>query len=469
VRNHAARIHPDGTLEPTFNPNADNDVTCLVPQADGRILLGGQFVSLQPNGAALPIARRRVARLNADGSLDLLFDPSASGTVNCMAVQPDGKIVIAGAFTALQPNGSAAAITRNRIARLHPDGTLDATFDPNANNVVAGLALQSDGRILLGGNFNALRPNGAAAQTSRGYVARLNSDGTLDAAFNPGADAIVFSVGLQPDGRVLLGGGFTTLHPPGSPLISRSFFARLYNDPATQTLSAPGTGVILWQRGGASPEVSGVTFDYSSNGGLNWTPLGQAVRSGSSPDWKLTGLNLPAGPLQLRARGLISNGWWAGGSGVQETVFQVTPGQPRDAWRRSYFGESATNSGAAADDADPEGDGTANLVEYALHSHPLRSGDSSTPVITPGLSDLTFAFVRNPAATDVNFRVEAATTPAPGGWTVLAARTAGASAWTASPGVTVLESDTGLVTVTKSSLPVTTPNRLLLRLSVTTP
>jgi hypothetical protein len=211
-----------------------------------------------------------------------------------------------------------------------------------------------------------------------------------------------------------------------------------------------------------------VTFDYSSNGGLNWAPLGPAVRAGSSSDWKLTALNLPAGTLLLRARGRVSNGWWTGGSGIVETVATVIPGQPRDAWRRSYFGEGATNSGPAADSADPEGDGTENLTEYALHSHPLRSTTASGPVITLGPSSLTFTFVRNLAATDVNFRVESATTP-PNGWTALATRTAGAAGWTASSGVTVVESDSGLVTVMKNSLPVSSPNRLLLRLIVTAP
>src|SRR5947207_35925 len=81
------------------------------------------------------------------------FDPNANGTVFAVVVQPDGKILIGGAFTALSPNGGAA-VTRNHIARLNPDGTLDTAFDPNANITVYSIAVQADGKILAGGDFN---------------------------------------------------------------------------------------------------------------------------------------------------------------------------------------------------------------------------------------------------------------------------------------------------------------------------
>src|SRR5205807_8742251 len=79
------------------------------------------------------------------------FDPNANGTVYVVVVQPDGKILIGGAFTTLSPNGGAV-VTRNHIARLNPDGTLDTAFDPNANNTVLSIAVQADGKILAGGS-----------------------------------------------------------------------------------------------------------------------------------------------------------------------------------------------------------------------------------------------------------------------------------------------------------------------------
>src|SRR6266576_1259683 len=80
------------------------------------------------------------------------FDPNANGLVRVVVVQPDGKILIGGDFTTLSPNGGGP-VTRNRIARLNPDGTLDTAFNPNANIPVYAIALQSDGKILAGGNF----------------------------------------------------------------------------------------------------------------------------------------------------------------------------------------------------------------------------------------------------------------------------------------------------------------------------
>ena len=111
------------------------------------------------------------------------LDPNANQPIRAMAVQSDGKIVIGGDFTTLTPNGGAV-VTRNHIARLNPDGTLSTSFDPDANNSVGVVVIQPDGKILIGGNFTTLSPNGPAVFT-RNHVARLNPDGTLDTNFNP--------------------------------------------------------------------------------------------------------------------------------------------------------------------------------------------------------------------------------------------------------------------------------------------
>ena len=82
------------------------------------------------------------------------FDPNANDTVCVVVVQPDGKILIGGDFTTLSPNGGVA-VTRNHIARLNPDGTLDTAFNPNATGYsrVYSIAVQADGKILVGGSF----------------------------------------------------------------------------------------------------------------------------------------------------------------------------------------------------------------------------------------------------------------------------------------------------------------------------
>ena len=80
------------------------------------------------------------------------FDPNANGAIRVIVVQPDGKILIGGEFTTLSPNGGAA-VTRNRMARLNPDSTLDAAFDPNAQGLVFAIAVQADGKVLVAGEF----------------------------------------------------------------------------------------------------------------------------------------------------------------------------------------------------------------------------------------------------------------------------------------------------------------------------
>src|SRR5437660_492679 len=132
------------------------------------------------------------------------FDPNANGTVYVVVVQPDGKILIGGDFTTLSPNGGAA-VTRNRIARLNPDGTLDTAFNPNANNTVLSIAVQADGKILAGGGFTTI-----GGQT-RNRIARLDANSALADAFNPNANNSVLSIAVQADGKILAGGDFTTI------------------------------------------------------------------------------------------------------------------------------------------------------------------------------------------------------------------------------------------------------------------
>ena len=127
------------------------------------------------------------------------FDPNANGTVRVVVVQPDGKILIGGDFTTLSPNGGGA-VTRNRIARLNPDGTLDTAFNPNANSSVYSIAVQADGKILVGGVFSSI------GGQLRNYIARLDATTGLADSFDPNANSDVNSIAVQADGKILAGG-----------------------------------------------------------------------------------------------------------------------------------------------------------------------------------------------------------------------------------------------------------------------
>ena len=309
-RGHIARLNGNGTVESTamFNPGsgANDTVYGTVVQADGRILLVGSFTSVDGQ------ARNRIARLNANGILEgtATFNPGtgANDAVYAVAVQPDGKILLGGSFTDV--NGQACG----RIARLEANGAVEgpATFNPGsgADGDIYTIALQTDGKILVGGHFATM--NGQQA----GHVARLNADGTLESAttFNAGTGANDFVGGLavQADGRILLGGGFSSID--GQP---HSFVARLGNTSATQTLSVPNAMRVQWLREGTAPEVGTVTFESSTNGGASWNLLGLGSRIPGG--WELTGLNI-SGFGQVRARGRTRGGVFGGSSGFLEQI-----------------------------------------------------------------------------------------------------------------------------------------------------
>ncbi|MGI8967189.1 MAG: delta-60 repeat domain-containing protein, partial [Limisphaerales bacterium] len=314
-RNYIARLNTDGTLDSSFNPNADSSVFSIAVQSDGKILIGGVFTTLSPNGGAA-VPRNRIARLNADGTLDTAFDPNANGPVLSIAAQSDGKILIGGEFNSLAPNGGAA-VPRNSIARLNADGTLDTAFNPNANNSVDSIAAQSDGKILIGGQFTTLTPNNGAI-TTRNRIARLNADGTLDSTFNPNANGNVSSIAAQSDGKILVGGEFTTLTPNGGATVSRNLFARLSNDTAALQNLAVTPTTVTWTRDGSSPQLARVTFEYSTDN-VNYTPLGNGTAAGSN--WTLTGLSLSTGQnIYIRARGYYRSGYQNGSESLTESV-----------------------------------------------------------------------------------------------------------------------------------------------------
>ncbi len=217
LRDYLGRLNADGTLDGTFNPGASSTVQSLAIQADGKILAGGNFGGLggQP--------RSWLGRLNADGVADSGFNPSANSALHALVLQADGKILAGGQFTTL------GGQTRNRIARLNADGTLDTSFNPGANADVYSLAVQPDGKILVGGLFTTL------GGQSRSYLGRLNADGTLDNIFNPGAGPYVFSLAVQADGKILVGGIFSTLGGQ-----SRNCIGRLNADGTLDNTFNPG-------------------------------------------------------------------------------------------------------------------------------------------------------------------------------------------------------------------------------------
>ena len=179
VRHHIARLNPDGSGDPTFNPRDGLSEPITQPtylfsttlQPDGKVLLAGNFTNIEKS------PRSGFARLNGDGTLDTNFDTSLAG-ITCSAVQPDGKIVV----------------TSDSLHRLNPDGTPDQSFHAGAGSSLQGVAIQPDGKILaFGGDL----------------LIRVNADGTADTNFQPLYVYLgtIYAIALQPDGKILVGGG----------------------------------------------------------------------------------------------------------------------------------------------------------------------------------------------------------------------------------------------------------------------
>jgi uncharacterized delta-60 repeat protein len=227
-RGYLARLNHDGSVDAGFSPNANGVIRAIALQPNGQVLVGGEFTTFQGSGGGPQTSHAYVARLNADGTLDGAFNVNANGVVYAIALQPNGQVLIGGAFTTLQIGLTGTVTNRNRIARLNADGSIDATFNPDADRPVLSLAVQPNGQILMGGGFSQLQPNGAASATTRNAIARLNSDGSLDTAFDPEANGSVLTLNVLPNGQILVGGQFTGFEPNGATAeVQCDYFGRL--------------------------------------------------------------------------------------------------------------------------------------------------------------------------------------------------------------------------------------------------
>jgi uncharacterized delta-60 repeat protein len=313
VRYYFGRLNADGVADPGFAPGVDGPVQTIAIQGDGRILLGGLFT--HAGGEFGDTERHRIARLDANGTVDMTFNPGANNRVESIAVQADGKILVGGIFTGL--GGGTGTTPRFNIGRLEADGTVDQNFIPGANGLVYTFAVQADGRILVGGAFTMFGGGGTGANV-RNNIARLNPDGSLD-PFDPGAEEDVRAIAVQMDGHFVLGGTFSGLGA-GTGATSRSYIGRVLNsDPALQSVTvADGGTTVTWLRNGTMPEVAFVDFASSTNG-VTYTPLGSGTRIVGG--WRVTGVTLPVHPdLTLRMRAYYPTGQRGASSSMIEWI-----------------------------------------------------------------------------------------------------------------------------------------------------
>jgi uncharacterized delta-60 repeat protein len=272
--NRIVRLYGNGEADIDFMTNVgaglDNTVSAIAIQSDGKIIIGGSFTTF--NGATV----NRIVRLNSDGTRDVGFTTNtgsgANNTVSSIAIQSDGKILVSGLFKTFN-NLSVKCIIRlnsdgtrdtsftgtevagfspydqifaiklhsdnkicysvnvlvlvqgpdfnyftiqNKFFRMNSSGAQDTTFNNNLgsnnseNSQAISISIQSDGKIIIGGSFTTF--NGATVNR----IVRLNSDGTRDTAFTTntgsGANGNINSIAIQSDGKIILSGNFTTFN-----------------------------------------------------------------------------------------------------------------------------------------------------------------------------------------------------------------------------------------------------------------
>lgn len=361
-RNRLARLNADGTLDTGFMATGngfDGEVMTILVQADGNILVGGKFNNVHGT------ARARLARLDEDGNLDSSFLPGLAGPngdVRSLAIDENG-ICVAGAFS--QFNGTS----RGKIARISSTGVLDTTYATGTgfNSDVYDIALQDDGKLVATGAFTNY--NGSGNPASR--IIRLTSTGTIDHVFGSGLGAYGNSLAIQPDGKIIVCGSFTS-----AGVVTRNRLARFLGNGTLDTDFNPGAGLA-----GLPEKVA----------------------------------------LQNNGRLLVSGNFTTYDNVTRYLVARVFTGSP-PLVAADTLADFLTNSGVpstlrgANDDAD--NDGLDNLLEYALDLNPNGNGGAFTgtpPLLstTPNLFQLTYRRVRN----DVTYVVETSPTLIGGTWT----------------------------------------------------
>ncbi len=321
-----ARFNTDGTPDTTFNgtgfftlpANLQNlSANAVAIQSDGKIVVAGGI------GGVVSSSIATIFRLNSNGTLDTSFDTdgiqtvSSSGEALSTVIQTDGKIVVGTGF-----NGGlfpAAAVTI--VVRLNTNGSLDTTFDGDGRASLQpriyypnGLALQTDGKIILAGQYFP------TSVSSDGAVVRLLTNGAFDTSFDgDGAVRIDLSTGtsaarsvsVQTDGKIMVGGG-AVLTDDEDPLLIR------YNSDGTLDTSFDGDGIKIIELTGSISESYFNDIVLQPDGkivGISDRDAGNPANSVVSSDFFLARINTDGSiDNSFDANGVVKSQWCEDGT-----------------------------------------------------------------------------------------------------------------------------------------------------------
>jgi len=372
-----ARLDRDGSVDAAFNDGGsgfDQEVQVLLVLPDDRIVLAGDFTRY--NGQSVP----GLVCLQPDGALDNAFVASLGAGPNAavlsLAVEADGRILVGGEFSEF--NGTAVL----GLVRLNSDGStadaLNLPFSSDFRVIFRDIAVLPDGDLLVTGTFNT----GWIGSGFRSGVARLNADGSQDLAFDPDA-------GLHADGSLnsLRNGYQLALHPDGDLLLGGSFTA--YDENAAVNL-------VRVNASGSFDRASPLVLDNLVSsllvepfGGLlvgKWRGVGSCLRR-IAPDWtedaNFISRGGPSGPVYTLSYAPDGSLWVAGnffsynGSSSRPIVRVASGVSTYERWTETYFSGSERIGGAASPEHDADGDGIPNIGEIAFGTDPTVVNASS--------------------------------------------------------------------------------------------
>lgn len=240
-RRHVAKLTPAGSLDTSFNTGAGitsgTRVWTVAALPESKVLVGGDFTAFNSSNYS------NLVRLSASGAVDTSFSigSGANSIVTSLVVQPDGKYLVGGAFTTFNNTGHSG------IVRLLNTGAIDPSFNCNVTGgygKIRSISLQSDGHILIGGNFTTV--NGF----SRLNIARLNPNGSLDMEFGPEAvtNEIIYTVAVLGQNQVVVGGKFTAINGQAREKIGRFAVDPSLGGPAANPHTLFAGGKDDWRR-----------------------------------------------------------------------------------------------------------------------------------------------------------------------------------------------------------------------------
>ncbi len=354
----------NGEISSTPSLTASSTVNKIIRLPDGKFLIGGQFTAV--NG----VTRNQVARLNADLTLDTTFDPGTTfpgfREVYALAIDRDGKYMVA-----INDN------TFKYLVRLNPDGTRDTGFTSNASSIVYNVIPQNDGTYLLGGVFSNWDGTGS---TTDSYVILVNSDGTLNSSIDYLQSGISTQFLFQRgDGSLVTGTNQTRLELLGADGIANTaFFQNLQPNIGISDFLEDASGDIYL--GGAFSTVNG----NATNRLLKLKPGSPAPSVESRFDIG-SGFNGTVRTLTLAENGEL----WVGGDFTQfngdSSVRIITRlrNESQPSGGASNFADFIAGftlpQGQETFDADPDGDGFDNGIEFLLGGNPGVTEPSLIP------------------------------------------------------------------------------------------